>query len=73
MVVRVLHPPFNISVQFIYLICMSKNNVIFVFVANELQNVKFLYYPVLLNSLRYLIGVYVCLFKATYGHSEECA
>ena len=28
-----------------------KNNLNFVFVATELQNVKFLYYPVLLNSL----------------------
>ena len=42
---------FNITVQFISLICMYKNNVNFVFVATELQNVKFLYYPVLLNSL----------------------
>ena len=49
----------NISVQFIFLICMYKNNVNFVFVATELQHVKFLYYPVLLNSLQYLIGVYV--------------
>ena len=52
---------FNISVEFISLIRMYKNNVNvnFVFVASELQNVKCLYYPVLLNSLWYLIGVYV--------------
>lgn len=50
---------FNISVQFISLTCMNKSNVNFIFVATELQNVKFLYYSVLLNSLRYLTGVYV--------------
>ena len=50
---------FNISVQFISLTCMNKNNVNFTFVATELQNVKFLYYSALLNSLRYLTGVYV--------------
>ena len=50
---------FNMSIQFISLIRMYKNNVNFVFVASELQSVKFLYYPVYLNSLQYLIGVYV--------------
>ena len=50
---------FNISVQSISLTCMNKSNVNFIFVATELQNVKFLYYSVLLNSLRYLTGVYV--------------
>ena len=53
---------FNISVQFISLIRMYRNNINFVFVATELQTVKFLYYPVLLNSLQYLIGVYKCNF-----------
>ena len=50
---------FNISVQFISLTCMNKSNMNFIFVATDLQNVKFLYYSVLLNSLRYLTGVYV--------------
>ena len=45
---------FNISIQFISLIRMYKNNVNFVFVASELQNVKFLYYLVYLNSLQYV-------------------